>query len=182
MASASIVKLDAPGIAHGEKAANIVQMGRIGLPIPPGFCIPGTACRQHLRAAGILHQLTAALPELEGTPPDDKRKILAEIRKRIADAPLENGLGDRIAEHFRTLDSKAVAVRSSATAEDPPNQSFPGQYDTFLNVTSVNACIKSVKKCWASLWTDRAFDYRCQNGIDHIGVEMAVTVQRMPPE
>ncbi|MHC4743313.1 MAG: PEP/pyruvate-binding domain-containing protein, partial [Planctomycetota bacterium] len=57
--------------------------------------------------------------------------------------------------------------------------SFAGQYDTFLNVKSLNECIESVKKCWASLWTERAFDYRCQNGIDHIDVQMAVIVQKM---
>ncbi|MHC4743822.1 MAG: hypothetical protein ACYS8Z_18045, partial [Planctomycetota bacterium] len=82
MALTSIVKLDAPantvGIAHGAKAANIVQMGRAGLPIPPGFCIPGTVCRQHLRAAGILLQLTTALPELEDAHPHERQKILAE--------------------------------------------------------------------------------------------------------
>lgn len=167
------------GIILGAKAANLIQMARIDLPVPTGFCIPATACRRHLNAAGILLRLTTALPKLEKATIEEKQKILADIRKRITDAPLRNGLSDRITSHYRTLNGSPVAVRSSATAEDLPHQSFAGQYDTFLNVASVNDCIKAVKKCWASLWTDRAFDYRRQNAIDHIDVEMAVIVQQM---
>ena len=167
------------GMILGAKAVNLIQMARSGLPIPPGFCIPATACRRHLTAAGILLRLTTALPELEKATLEDKQRILADIRKRITDAPLGSGLSDRIANHYRTLNGSPVAVRSSATAEDLPRKSFAGQYDTFLNVASLQDCIKAVKKCWASLWTDRAFDYRRQNAIDHIDVEMAVIVQQM---
>ncbi|MBN2269265.1 MAG: hypothetical protein JXN61_01540 [Sedimentisphaerales bacterium] len=167
------------GILLGTKAANLIQMARIGLPVPPGFCIPGTTCREHINAAGILLRLTTALPKLQNAQLDDKQKILADIRKRITDAPLDNGLNDRITNHYRALDNPVVAVRSSATAEDLPGKSFAGQYDTFLNVASVNECTRAVKKCWASLWTERAFDYRRQNAVDHLDAEMAVIVQQM---
>ncbi len=183
MDSTRIVNLNATanvaGVALGAKAANLIQMSRIGLPIPPGFCIPAAACREHLNAADILLSLTTELPNLENARLDEKQNILAEIRRSITEAPLDAGLRDEIAQHYRTLDGQAVAVRSSASAEDSPHQSFAGQYDTFLNVASFDDCIESVKKCWASLWNERAFDYRRQNAVDHLDVEMAVIVQQM---
>src|SRR5690606_18320802 len=72
-----------------------------------------------------------------------------------------------------------VAVRSSATAEDLPHASFAGQQDTYLNVTGAQAVLDAVRRCWASLWTDRAVAYREANGVDHAGVSLAVVVQEM---
>ena len=72
-----------------------------------------------------------------------------------------------------------VAVRSSATAEDLPYASFAGQQDTYLNVVGDDAVLDAVRRCWASLWTDRAVVYRATNGIDHGAVPLAVVVQRM---
>ncbi len=74
-----------------------------------------------------------------------------------------------------------MAVRSSATAEDLPGSSFAGQYDTLLDIRDLNGCLEAVKECWASLWTERAFDYRRRNGFDHLGVDMAVIVQELVP-
>lgn len=166
------------GVALGAKAANLIRMRQAGLPVPHGFCIPAAACREHL-AARLQSQITAALTKLENAALDDKRNILADIRQTITDVPLDATLRDLIENHYRMLAADTVAVRSSATAEDLPHQSFAGQYDTFLNVGSADECIQCVKKCWASLWTERAFHYRRQNGIDHIHVEMAVIVQQM---
>src|SRR5206468_3456698 len=73
----------------------------------------------------------------------------------------------------------AVAVRSSATAEDLPYASFAGQQDTYLNVVGRNAVLDAVRRCWVSLWTDRAVAYRAGNGIDHATVRLAVVIQRM---
>lgn len=72
-----------------------------------------------------------------------------------------------------------MAVRSSATAEDLPEHSFAGQYDTYLGIANPEDCIEAVKKCWASLWTGRAYEYREKNGIDHLRVDMAVIVQAL---
>ena len=71
-----------------------------------------------------------------------------------------------------------MAVRSSATAEDLPGHSFAGQYETVLGVTSLEECLDAIRQCWASLWTERAFEYRSRNGIDDQQVEMAVIVQQ----
>src|SRR6476620_6565715 len=76
-------------------------------------------------------------------------------------------------------DGVPVAVRSSATAEDLPGASFAGQQDTYLNVVGVDAVLDAVRRCWASLWTDRAVAYRADAGIPHAGTQLAVVVQRM---
>lgn len=72
-----------------------------------------------------------------------------------------------------------VAVRSSATAEDLPDASFAGQQDTYLGITGVDDVVDAVRRCWGSLWTDRAVDYRARNGFDHRQVALAVVVQRL---
>src|SRR6266487_6830945 len=72
-----------------------------------------------------------------------------------------------------------VAVRSSSTAEDLPFASFAGQQDTYLNLVGIKAVLDAVRRCWASLWTDRAVAYRASNGIDHSAVRLAVAVQQM---
>ena len=72
-----------------------------------------------------------------------------------------------------------AAVRSSATAEDLPGRSFAGQYDSHLGVAAPDECVAAIKACWASLWSDRAYEYREKNGIDHLAVDMAVIVQKL---
>ena len=85
-----------------------------------------------------------------------------------------------ITAHYRELgDDVPVAVRSSATAEDLAYASFAGQQDTYLNIVGADALIDAIRRCWASLWTDRAVSYRTANGIDHRRVTLAVVVQRM---
>lgn len=182
MDAVKIVPLDTTaniaGTALGAKAANLIRMRQAGLPVPHGFCIPAAACREHLTAR-LQSQITAALTRLKNATLDEKRNILADLRRTITDAPLDGALRDLVENHYRMLAADMVAVRSSATAEDLPHQSFAGQYDTFLNVGSADECFRCVKKCWASLWTERAYHYRRRNGIEHLHVEMAVIVQQM---
>ncbi|MFS8101634.1 phosphoenolpyruvate synthase [Lentzea alba] len=146
----------------GGKAANLGELTRAGLPVPQGFCVTTGA----YRAVAEADELAATTPEnarrtlLETAVPQDIRDaIVAEYRK----------LGDRV----------PVAVRSSATAEDLPFASFAGQQDTFLNVVGEDAVVDAVRRCWASLWTDRAVSYRETNRIDHTTTYLAVVVQRM---
>jgi pyruvate,water dikinase len=113
--------------------------------------------------------------------PEEKRALLEEIRESIFGAPMQKGLEEEIGDRLRGLGAAALAVRSSATAEDLPGCSFAGQYDTFLGITGLAGCLEAVRKCWASLWTERAFDYRERNGFDHLEVDMAVIVQELIP-
>jgi pyruvate,water dikinase len=102
------------------------------------------------------------------------------VRELVLHAPVPAEIGAAVVGAYRALGPDLpVAVRSSATAEDLPFASFAGQQDTFLNVIGADAVLAAVRRCWASLWTDRAVAYRMSNGIDHGAVSIAVVVQVM---
>jgi pyruvate,water dikinase len=146
----------------GGKAANLGELTRAGLPVPQGFCVTTDAYRAVAEAA-----------ELAGTTPENARRTVLET-------PVPQEIRDAVEDAYRTLgDRVPVSVRSSATAEDLPFASFAGQQDTFLNVVGEDAVVDAVRRCWASLWTDRAVSYRETNGIDHTTAYLAVVVQRM---
>src|SRR2546425_2175784 len=161
----------------GGKAANLGELTRAGLPVPPGFCV--TKAAYALVAAGA--DLEALLGELATTRADDTAHLAAlatAARANLLTAPVPTVL----AEAYRALgngDPLPIAVRSSATAEDLPSASFAGQQDTYLNIVGVEAVLDAIRRCWVSLWTDRAASYRASNRIDHRTVHLAVVVQRM---
>jgi phosphohistidine swiveling domain-containing protein len=165
--------------AVGAKALSLARMERFGLPVPPGFCITAPAYREHLKTNNLLDRINSTIEQLGNASLEDKKSALSDLRQYIIDAPLVDTLRQQIEHQHKSLHTKFVAVRSSATAEDLPGHSFAGQYDTFLGVAGPKECIETVKKCWASLWTQRAFDYRQNNGFDHTAVNMAVIVQSL---
>ena len=167
--------------AVGSKARSLVQMNRIGLPVPPGFCVLGAAFREHSEANGLITRIKSTAEELAGASPTAKRSLLSNLRQSIIEAPLADVLCREIENHYRTLGADRVAVRSSAMVEDLPGHSFAGQYDTYLGVADLLGCLEAIRKCWASLWTERAYDYRERNGFDHLEADMAVIVQRLVP-
>ncbi|MHC4249486.1 MAG: PEP/pyruvate-binding domain-containing protein, partial [Planctomycetota bacterium] len=163
----------------GAKALNLARMMRARLPVPPGFCVTGTAYREHVNSASLVER-TRSVRDESGDPEETTRK-LEELREAVVVAPFPRKLAEEVEGRFLALGATHVAVRSSATAEDLPGHSFAGQYDTVLGVTDLDGCLDAVRRCWASLWTERAFDYRERNGIDHAGVDMAVIVQELVP-
>ena len=164
----------------GGKAANLGELTLAGLPIPNGFCVT-TAAYELVAGDAGLDSTLAALAEVR---PDDTMR-LAELataaRAALLEVHVPKTLAEALAKAYQALgaDSIPVAVRSSATAEDLPYASFAGQQDTYLNVVGVDALIDAVRRCWASLWTDRAVSYRASNGIDPRTVRLAVAVQEM---
>jgi hypothetical protein len=165
----------------GGKAANLGELTRAGLPVPPGFCVTTEAYTLVAQGAG----LEPLLVELAVTRADDTTR-LAELatsaREKLLTAPVPALLSQAIAQAYQALggsESVPVAVRSSATAEDLPFASFAGQQDTYLNIIGVESLLDAARGCWASLWTDRAVSYRASNGIDHLSVRLAIAVQRM---
>jgi pyruvate,water dikinase len=126
-------------------------------------------------------RLAADTAKLADAKHEGIRDILAGVRQAIIATPMADELVDQIRGHYEILKADRVAVRSSATAEDLPGHSFAGLYDTYLGVTGLDSCIKAVQKCWASLWTERAYEYRQKNGFDHFAVSMAVIVQSLVP-
>lgn len=143
----------------GGKAAGLGAMTKAGERVPDGFCVT-TDAHDAVRGA------REATPPGPATAAAGDGGMGPDLRKEIIDA-------------YERLGAGAVAVRSSATAEDLPDASFAGQQDTFLNVEGVPALIDAVQRCWDSLQTERAIAYRDANGIDHASVLMAVVVQRM---
>jgi rifampicin phosphotransferase len=148
----------------GPKAMSLARLGRMGLAAPSGFCVTTAAFSSHVDAE------CAATVDGDG--------VLGDIRDRICQVEVSEKLTALIAQHYKRIGSGAVAVRSSATAEDLPGHSFAGQYDTFLSVTGPEACVEAVKKCWAALWTQRAYEYRQSHGFEDGKVGMGVIVQR----
>jgi len=180
---ARIVWLDARANADertvGPKAFGLVRMSRIGLKVPAGFCITADAYREHVETNGISRRISSVWDSLASASLEEKRSILREIRETIAEAPLDQAMRRAIETHYHKLGANRVAVRSSATAEDLPGQSFAGQYDTYLGIADLDECLAAVKQCWASLWTERAWDYRRKNGFDRLDIGMAVLVQSL---
>ena len=165
--------------AVGAKALSLARMDRTGLPVPPGFCVTAPAYRRHLEINNLVGRIESKLQQLRNASPPATKEALSNLRQAIIAASLADTLRQQIEHHYRTLAADRLAVRSSATAEDLPGHSFAGQYDTHLGIMDLDGCIKAVKKCWASLWTDRAYNYRHNNGFDHTAVNMAVIVQSL---
>jgi phosphohistidine swiveling domain-containing protein len=158
----------------GGKAANLGELRRTGLPVPPGFVIFTTGYQAFVQENG--------LTELIATAPADESTAL------FAQAEMPADLEAEIIAAYRELnslagcdDELAVAVRSSATAEDQADASFAGQQDTMLNVRGEINLLRAVKQCWASLWSARAVAYRQQRGEAQPNLAMAVLVQQMVP-
>jgi len=163
----------------GPKAMSLVRLGRIGVAVPAAFCITQEVFREHIEQNNLKNHVKSVVEQLARTEPGDRSSLLADLRKAIVQAPMVEEYLCEMEAGYRALQANHVAVRSSATAEDMPGHSFAGQYDTYLDVTGVSHCIRAVKKCWASLWTLRAYDYRQRNGFDHLKISMAIIVQSL---
>src|SRR5947209_15770774 len=123
------------------------------------------------------------LDRLSDLNPDDRvatRTLSAEIRRTLEGVAIPEDVAAAITRELARLGEKAAyAVRSSATAEDSPTTSFAGQHDSYLDVVGPTAILDHIRRCWASLFTERALTYRLRNGVDQRNVRMAVVVQRM---
>ncbi|BAL88824.1 putative phosphoenolpyruvate synthase [Actinoplanes missouriensis 431] len=177
--------LDETGRAEsGGKAAHLGELSRIGgIRVPPGFCVTTGAFERVVAATPPIREL---LGRLAKAGPDDReaiRVLSAGLRLAVESADLPDDLTAEISD--RAGDETAWAVRSSATAEDSAAASFAGQHDTYLNVIGPAAVLDAVRRCWASLFAERALTYRLSNrNTDRaddagLGLRMAVVVQRM---
>ncbi|MFI9596374.1 rifamycin-inactivating phosphotransferase [Nonomuraea sp. NPDC052265] len=165
----------------GGKGAALGELSRIdGVRVPDGFCVTTDAFR---RVVSEAPSFDAHLDLLSRVDPDDHaavRALSADVRAVIEGAAVPDELVAAIGEALAGLGEQAAcAVRSSATAEDLPTASFAGQQDSYLNVVGLADVVAQVRRCWASLFTERAVVYRRRNGFDHRRVRMAVVVQRM---
>src|ERR671921_1475518 len=165
----------------GGKGAHLGELSRIeGLRVPAGFCVTTDAFQRIMAEAPSIDYRLDRLSRLK---PDDReaiRTLSAEIRRTLERIAIPDDLAAAITRPLARLgEHAAYAVRSSATAEDSPTASFAGQQDTYLNVVRPAAILRHVRRCWASVFTERAVTYRLRNGVDQRKVHMAVVVQRM---
>ena len=176
---------DVPAV--GGKNASLGEMRRaltpLGIRTPDGFATLADAYRDFVRTS----DLQAAIDGLRHLDVDTVTELQAagaRIRSAFLQATLPDTLSQEISEAYRRLETMYgadcdVAVRSSATAEDLPEASFAGQQETYLNIHGVAMLLDAVKRCFASLFTDRAIVYRAHRGFDHSQVALSVGVQKM---
>ena len=184
----SLDKLGVHDVEHvGGKNASLGEMisnlAGAGVSVPGGFATTAQAYRDFLEQSGLNDRIHAALDALDVDDVNALAKTGAQIRQWVMDAEFPARLDAEIRKAFAEMaggnDNMAVAVRSSATAEDLPDASFAGQQETFLNIRGVDNVIRAAKEVFASLFNDRAIAYRVHQGFDHKLVALSAGVQRM---
>ncbi|TBU97637.1 phosphoenolpyruvate synthase [Phytopseudomonas dryadis] len=184
----SLDKLGNHDVEHvGGKNASLGEMisnlAGAGVSVPGGFATTAQAYRDFLEQSGLNAQIHAALDALDVDDVNALAKTGAQIRQWVMEAQFPAELDAQIRTAFAAMaggnDNIAVAVRSSATAEDLPDASFAGQQETFLNIRGVDNVIRAAKEVFASLFNDRAIAYRVHQGFDHKLVALSAGVQRM---
>ncbi|MGP6433174.1 MULTISPECIES: phosphoenolpyruvate synthase [unclassified Pseudomonas] len=184
----SLDKLGKHDVEHvGGKNASLGEMisnlAGAGVSVPGGFATTAQAYRDFLELSGLNDQIHKALDALDVDDVNALAKTGAQIRQWIMEAEFPEKLNTEIRTAFAALSAGnpdvAVAVRSSATAEDLPDASFAGQQETFLNIRGVENVIRAAKEVFASLFNDRAISYRVHQGFDHKLVALSAGVQRM---
>ena len=170
----------------GGKNASLGELYRalvpLGVNVPNGFAVTADGYRDVLREAGLERTIAETLRDLDTHDLDNLRARGRRVREAILAARLPDALERAIVEAYDRFGADgdgAVAVRSSATAEDLPHASFAGQQETYLNVRGHAALLDACKRCLASLFTDRAISYRVDHGFDHGAVALSIGVQRM---
>jgi len=182
---ADITIADVPLV--GGKNASLGEMVRElsakGVKVPDGFAITAEAYRHFIHEAGLDAFIRATLADLDTGDMANLSQRGHAVREAIRQASLPTDLQKLIGEAYAQLQGSGlsldVAVRSSATAEDLPDASFAGQQETYLNVQGVAALLETCKRCFASLFTDRAISYRVDKGFDHFKIALSIGVQRM---
>ena len=185
-----VLSFDAVGLRDldrvGGKNASIGEMlgalTQLGVRVPRGFATTADAFREFLRQGGLEGRINAELDVLDSADVTALAACGARIRRWILDTPLPPPLQQALLGSWRAMDAGrniAVAVRSSATAEDLPSASFAGQQETFLNVQGESALLRAVHEVYASLYNDRAIAYRVHQGFAHAQVALSVGVQYM---
>jgi len=181
----------------GGKGANTGEMVSFDIPVPDGFIVTSNSYYQFLDEAKLTNKIKKEL-DIDTENPEKLRKASEKIKKEILSTKIPNDIKDEILSAYIKLGQKLVkketkilnkinkyfkdplvAIRSSATAEDLANASFAGQQESYLNIKGESNVIQAVRKCWASLFEERAIYYRKENKFDHLKVGIAVLVQHM---
>lgn len=165
----------------GGKGVNLGELLKAGFSVPPGFCVTTAGYRRLIQGRDReLDDMLRRLEQLSSDHFEEIRQLGESIRDYILNLEIPESLYSAIVQAWSDIGMEHMyAIRSSATAEDLPHASFAGQQDSFLNIKGEGELIEAIRKCWASLFTDRAIAYRIQNGFDHQSVFLSVVVQKM---
>jgi pyruvate,water dikinase len=187
-----VVTLDNLGMEDVERVGGknaslgemISKLSALGVSVPGGFATTAAAYRHFLQHEGLADRINAKLAALDVNDVVALAEAGAEIRAWVIDTPFPDELRGAITEAWKKMEAEAggdiaVAVRSSATAEDLPDASFAGQQETFLNVRGLDNVVFAIKHVFASLYNDRAIAYRVHQNFDHSKVALSAGVQRM---
>ena len=169
----------------GGKNSSLGSMIAAGLPVPPGFAVTTDAYELLRGDPELAAVVRGALSTTDADDPHKLRAVSAEIRSAMESHPIPGPVEEAIRSAYAAFsarcgsDAVGVAIRSSATAEDQPDASFAGQQDTYLWVRGADSVLEHVRRCWSSVFTDRAIAYRRAMGYEDHGVSMSVGVQKM---
>lgn len=188
----SLADNDATLATVGGKGLSLTKMMAAGLPVPGGFHVTTAAYRWFVAANGLQTQIEAALAGIDAANPAALETASHRIAAAFAAGSIPPAIAGAVTTAYATLQEAAggpaggpagapvaVAVRSSATAEDLPEASYAGQQESYLNIVGAEAVLAAVKRCWASLWTGRAIAYRLKQGMEAEDVALAVVVQEL---
>ncbi len=170
----------------GGKNANLGELASIGMPVPAGFVVTAQAYQRFLNETGLDKKIENLLATTNrNQDPSQLEEVSKTIREIIEKTRISNDLATAVTKAYEQLCARmsgkdiAVAIRSSATAEDLADASFAGQQETFLNIHGTKDVLEHVRKCWSSLFTPRAIFYRLEKGFAHEKVLMSVGVQTL---
>jgi len=181
----SIKDVGSVGGKNASLGEMYVKLKKSGVKVPNGFATTSYAYNYFMEKAGVKDEIKKALKGLNTSNVSNLFSRGAKVRKIIQNAELPQELADEIKEAYKKLSKESktrnlsVAVRSSATAEDLPDASFAGQQDTYLNIKGEEQLLDAVRRCIASLFTNRAISYREDKGFDHFSIALSVGVQKM---
>ena len=163
----------------GGKGASLARLASAGFRVPDGFHITTAAYRDFIGQNDLDPVIASALEGVDPAMPSTLEAASRSIQQAFMAAPIPPDIAGEIVAAYGDLagSDPAVAVRSSATAEDLPEASFAGQQDTYLNISGADHVLEATKKCWSSLWTARAIGYRKRQGITDKGLSLAVIIQ-----
>ncbi|PXV90321.1 pyruvate,water dikinase [Lachnotalea glycerini] len=163
----------------GGKGMSLSKLLTAGIPVPDGFHVTTVSYQIFVETNHIQPHINKLLDGIDSNNTSQLEDVSTQIGKLFHDGEMPQEVSAAIKTAYARLGNIAVAVRSSATAEDLPDASFAGQQETYLNIQGENEVLAAVKRCWASLWTARAIAYRVKNDIKQELVALAVVVQKL---
>lgn len=162
----------------GGKGASLGEMTQAGIPVPPGFVVLSDSFEQFIRETDLIQEIDSILHKVNHKEIHTVEAASENIRELILSKEMPKSIRDEINHSFKKLNTKYVAVRSSATAEDGKEHAWAGQLESYLNTTE-DQVLEKVKRCWSSLFTPRAIFYRFEKGLHSTKISVAVVVQKM---